>query len=110
MCAHPKNRIPIVFMDGVFGVPGNSQVAAVNAQPARSLSKPGDIQRAHCKAEKTLPKLRREQRELFVVVLLNARHEVIGVETISVGSLNASIVHPRLCGAAHTRGMCSSRP
>ena len=42
-----------------------------------------------------LPKLRRETREHFVVVLLNARHEAIGIETVSIGSLNASIVHPR---------------
>ena len=41
------------------------------------------------------PKLRRERRENFVVLLLNARHEVMCVETVSVGSLNASIVHPR---------------
>jgi DNA repair protein RadC len=41
------------------------------------------------------PKLQREQREHFLVLLLNARHEAIGRETISVGSLNASIVHPR---------------
>ena len=34
-------------------------------------------------------------KEHFVVLLLNARHEVIGKETVSVGSLNASIVHPR---------------
>lgn len=40
-------------------------------------------------------KLRREQREHFLVLLLNARHEVIGQETVSIGSLNASIVHPR---------------
>jgi DNA repair protein RadC len=40
-------------------------------------------------------KLRREQREHFVVLLLNARHEVMTLETVSVGSLNASIVHPR---------------
>jgi DNA repair protein RadC len=40
-------------------------------------------------------KLRREQREHFLVLLLNARHEVIGKETVSIGSLNASIVHPR---------------
>jgi len=40
-------------------------------------------------------KLKREQREHFLVLLLNARHEVIGRETISIGSLNASIVHPR---------------
>lgn len=40
-------------------------------------------------------KLRKEDREQFLVLLLNARHEVMGRETISVGSLNASIVHPR---------------
>jgi DNA repair protein RadC len=40
-------------------------------------------------------KLRKEQREHFLVLLLNARHEVLGIETVSIGSLNASIVHPR---------------
>ena len=40
-------------------------------------------------------KLRHEKREHFLVLLLNARHEVIGRETVSIGSLNASIVHPR---------------
>lgn len=34
-------------------------------------------------------------REQFLVILLNARHEAIAIETVSVGSLNASIVHPR---------------
>lgn len=42
-----------------------------------------------------LPRLKRLEREHFLVVLLNARHEVDAVETVSVGSLNASIVHPR---------------
>lgn len=40
-------------------------------------------------------RLTRQAREHFLVVLLNARHEVDAVETVSVGSLNASIVHPR---------------
>jgi DNA repair protein RadC len=40
-------------------------------------------------------RLRKEKREHFLVLLLNARHEVIGRETVSIGSLNASIVHPR---------------
>jgi DNA repair protein RadC len=35
------------------------------------------------------------RREHFVVLLLNARHELQARETISIGSLNASIVHPR---------------
>ena len=40
-------------------------------------------------------KLRSETREHFLVLLLNARHECVAVETVSIGSLNASIVHPR---------------
>lgn len=41
------------------------------------------------------PRIGREDREHFVAVLLSSRNTVIGIETISVGSLNASIVHPR---------------
>ena len=37
----------------------------------------------------------REDREHFVAVLLSSRNTVLGIETISIGSLNASIVHPR---------------
>lgn len=36
-----------------------------------------------------------DAREHFLVILLNARHEAIAIETVSIGSLNASIVHPR---------------
>jgi DNA repair protein RadC len=36
-----------------------------------------------------------EAREIFIAILLSARNTVIGIETVSVGSLNASIVHPR---------------
>ncbi len=39
--------------------------------------------------------LRRARREHFVVLLLNARHEMQCREVVSIGSLNASIVHPR---------------
>src|SRR5215510_5883929 len=34
-------------------------------------------------------------REHFVIILLNQKNRVIGVSTISIGSLTASIVHPR---------------
>ena len=34
-------------------------------------------------------------REHFVIILLNQKNHVIGVSTISIGSLTASIVHPR---------------
>ncbi|HKQ56843.1 MAG TPA: DNA repair protein RadC, partial [Candidatus Eisenbacteria bacterium] len=42
-----------------------------------------------------VPDLVRARREHFVVLLLNARHELQCRETVSIGSLNASIVHPR---------------
>lgn len=45
--------------------------------------------------ELVFPRLRNELREHFVGVYLNSRNNVISQETISVGSLNASIVHPR---------------
>src|SRR5262244_3199297 len=34
-------------------------------------------------------------REHFVIILLNQKNRVIGINTVSVGSLTASIVHPR---------------
>ena len=34
-------------------------------------------------------------RERFLTLYLDTRHRVLGVETVSIGSLNASLVHPR---------------
>ena len=34
-------------------------------------------------------------KEHFKLILLNARNKIIGITTVSIGSLNASIVHPR---------------
>lgn len=42
-----------------------------------------------------MPRLRYEKTEQFVVIFLNAKHHVTGMEKISEGSLNATIVHPR---------------
>lgn len=39
--------------------------------------------------------LRYLQKEHFVCLFLNTKNHVIGQETLSIGSLNASIVHPR---------------
>lgn len=46
-------------------------------------------------------------REHFVVIALNSSNRIIGINTVSIGSLNSSIVHPRetfkapiLCNAA----------
>jgi DNA repair protein RadC len=39
--------------------------------------------------------MRHLKREEFRIVLLNTKNKVLGIKTISIGSLNASIVHPR---------------
>lgn len=36
-----------------------------------------------------------KSKEHFKLVLLNTRNKIIGISTISVGTLNASLVHPR---------------
>lgn len=40
-------------------------------------------------------RIRSAEKEHFIALYLNARNTVIGEETISIGSLNANIVHPR---------------
>jgi len=48
--------------------------------------------------EDTLPfllSIRKENKEHFICLYMNARNQVIHQETISIGSLSASIVHPR---------------
>jgi|TARA_R100000501_G_scaffold16441_1_gene29949 DNA repair protein RadC len=40
-------------------------------------------------------RLSKVDREHFEVILLDARHKIIGINTVSIGSLTAAIVHPR---------------
>ena len=42
-----------------------------------------------------MPRLRYECKEVFMVLLLSTKNHVIAAPVVSVGSLNASIVHPR---------------
>jgi DNA repair protein RadC len=42
-----------------------------------------------------LDDIRRSDREHFVCFHLNARNVVLSMETVSIGTLNASLVHPR---------------
>lgn len=39
--------------------------------------------------------LREETKEHFIGLHLNTKHKIISFDTVSIGSLNASIVHPR---------------
>lgn len=57
--------------------------------PPPSIRKPDEVY------DLIRPLVKDVDREHFYGVYLNTRHHVIAVELISVGSLNASIVHPR---------------
>lgn len=46
-------------------------------------------------ADLFMAELRYQKKEYFMVLLLNTKNRVISREKVSVGSLNASIVHPR---------------
>jgi DNA repair protein RadC len=46
-------------------------------------------------AELIMNRLRYERQEHFLTVLLNSKGKVMAVEEISVGSLNATVAHPR---------------
>lgn len=46
-------------------------------------------------ADYAAPRLRYENREHMCVMLLNVKNHIIAWETISIGSLDASVVHPR---------------
>ena len=55
----------------------------------RRVDSPGDVARL------LLPAMRDLDREHFVAVLLTTKNQVIDVVTVSIGSLSASLVHPR---------------
>ena len=46
-------------------------------------------------ADLLMMEMRWLQKEHFRVLLLNTKHHLLAIPTISIGSLNASIVHPR---------------
>jgi DNA repair protein RadC len=46
-------------------------------------------------AEYVMDRMRHLKKEHFVILHLDTKHCVIGEETVSIGSLDASIVHPR---------------
>lgn len=50
----------------------------------------------------------RHDREEMLVVLLDAKHKIVGINSVSVGSLTLSIVHPRETFKAAIVGNCSA--
>ncbi len=88
----------IAEIHGIGMAKASTIVAAVelgrrlSERAARTIKKidgPEDV------ARYVIPSLRFEQKEHFLVMLLDIRNQVIGLSTISIGSLTASIAHPR---------------
>jgi DNA repair protein RadC len=55
-----------------------------------------------------MEEMRHYLREHFCVVLLDTKNKVMGVEEVSVGSLNTSLVHPREVFRPAIRKACAS--
>lgn len=58
-------------------------------EPKRKICSPKDVYAL------MYPKMREQKKEKFITLYLDTKNQLIKEETVSVGSLNASIVHPR---------------
>ena len=65
------------------------RLASKAAEKFATIHGPEDV------AAYAMPHFRYELREHFAVMLLDTKNHVLGMPTVSVGSLSASIVHPR---------------
>ena len=65
------------------------RVALLEPAQRLTIKAPDDV------AALLLPRFRYESREHFLAVLLSTKNHVLKTAVISIGSLNASIVHPR---------------
>lgn len=91
-------------IEQLVGIRGIGQAKAIQLQAGielgRRLSRSGlqdspAIQSPKDAADLIMDELRYLQKEHFMVLFLNTKNRVVAKETLSIGSLNASIVHPR---------------
>lgn len=79
-----------------------AQFLAIPPEPPTVIRKPEDV------FNLIAPCLRYESREHFVCLFLNTKNRILAKETISVGTLDSAIVHPReVFRAAIKRGSAS---
>lgn len=97
-------RLADMGIEELIGINGIGPAKAVQLKAAIELgrrmtaSRAGDrvvIRSPRDAAELLAEQLRYLQKEHFVCLFLNTKNQVIAQETLSIGSLNASIVHPR---------------
>ena len=65
------------------------------AEEARDWFHPGVQLSSSAEVASLFAHLKKEAREVFATIHLDSKNRVLCVETVSVGSLNAAVVHPR---------------
>jgi len=95
------SRASVAELREIYGV-GLAKAAQITAcfELARRLESYSDKPKPRIKSPDdayriVAPRLRRLKRETFKALCLNTKNQLIRVETISIGSLDASVVHPR---------------
>ncbi|MBI3332675.1 MAG: DNA repair protein RadC [Candidatus Omnitrophica bacterium] len=97
-------RIAQAPLEELAGVRGIGLAKAAQLKAACELSRRADVAPRRLSAPLETPDaamrlakryLARRRKEHFIVLLLDTRHRVMKVSEISVGSLEASLVHPR---------------
>ena len=58
-------------------------------EPKRKICSPKDVYTF------MYPKMREQKKEKFITLCLDTKNQILKEEVVSIGSLNASIVHPR---------------
>lgn len=71
------------------GIELGRRLAKSSAQETVTIRSPRDV------SQLLMEDMRYLRKEHFICLFLNTKNHVIGQETLSIGSLNASIVHPR---------------
>ncbi|WP_166238849.1 RadC family protein [Paenibacillus turpanensis] len=93
---------PVKAVQLLAGIELGRRMAASALQEKPVIRSPKDA------ADLLTERMRYLQKEHFVCLFLNTKNAVIGHETLSVGSLNASIVHPREVYRAAIQKGCAS--
>jgi DNA repair protein RadC len=112
LCSLPElPSFPADRLEKIIGSLKARQLLSSFELARRAFQKGLGIQPAISSPADTLPFLtaiKDQQKEHFVCLYLNARNQLISQEVISIGSLSASIVHPREVFAVAISQSCAS--
>ncbi len=91
----PMSRAESIVKDSAVSETSRAGALAEYRKRGRSHDPRPIIDGARAAAGMVPPEIRTAQKEHFLVLVLNARRQLVKMETVSVGTLSASLVHPR---------------